>query len=151
VKRIKSPNTINLSGGREGQYAHPRGEGRFSLPETEDRALPGEQMPGREARLSTKALPQGGPWGGIELFLVVLGFELRASGLQSRCSRVGDVVQAVKHLLCKYETLNSNSNPTKKKAGTLPLEPHHTSKSILLWLFWRWGFHKLFVQAGLEP
>jgi hypothetical protein len=34
------------------------------------------------------------------------------------------------------------------KAGTLPLEPH--LMSILLWLFWKWGSHELFVWAGLE-
>jgi hypothetical protein len=34
------------------------------------------------------------------------------------------------------------------KASILSPEPH--SQFILLWLFWRLGSHKLFIQAGLE-
>jgi hypothetical protein len=35
------------------------------------------------------------------------------------------------------------------KAGALSLEPHF--QSILFSLFWRWGSHELFAQAGLKP
>jgi hypothetical protein len=41
--------------------------------------------------------------------------------------------------LCKGDT---------HKTGTLLLEPHILS--ILVWLFWRWGFHEVFAQVGLE-
>jgi hypothetical protein len=58
------------------------------------------------------------------------------------------------HILFTYTTLffgwywGLNSGLHTCKAGALP--PH--LQFILLWLFWRWGFHKLFARAGfLDP
>jgi hypothetical protein len=47
-----------------------------------------------------------------------------------------------------HETGGLNSGLCTCKAGTLPLEPR--LHSILLWLFWTWGSHELFSQAGLQ-
>jgi hypothetical protein len=42
-----------------------------------------------------------------------------------------------------------NSGLCTRKAGALPLEPH--LQVIVLWLFWRWGPHELFIGTGLKP
>jgi hypothetical protein len=48
-----------------------------------------------------------------------------------------------------FDGTELNSGLCTCKAGALLLEPH--LQSIFLWLFWRWGSHELFAQAGLEP
>jgi hypothetical protein len=105
-------------------------------------------------------------WPGIFFIFQVLRLELRALHLLGRHFTIWAIPPAELYLMvllplfrdayktgflffvCFWWDWSLNLRLCPCKSGALPLEP--SLQSIFFWLFWRWGSHKLFVQAGLE-
>jgi hypothetical protein len=67
----------------------------------------------------------------------------------SKITRTGGVTQAVEHLLCKQETLNSNLSPTKGKKKLCSLY-HYISTFMSTLLFWLLTVSSAFMHITLS-
>jgi hypothetical protein len=94
--------------------------------------------------------PDQGPWVAYQCQLVPQ-YPLHTNQKHSQLPKVSlkpPQNNSVSQTILGGLDLGLNSGLHTWKAGALPHKPH--LQSVLLWLFWRWGTHKLFVQASLN-